>query len=199
MKKNTFLRNVLYIFFVLFILVITNGTAWAEGKILLFNSSVNLLMPKLLMLQRGDTPGAPISPAEGLLRGGTLNNMEGKDAECQRRHADWERNLAPKSMFCGFILSFTCLCVLTAISLSSSAIRLLCSIVFGAILGPLALGLQKYELLKVCPMPPNFGAVLSADLFWWTLAGIGNMVGLIILIRYLTIIRNKFSSEQITP
>jgi hypothetical protein len=178
-----------------------------------FSSTKYLLLVQSGSLQRGSPQDAntntrgetsqsgssPSTPQGAILqRGSQPASSTAKNEECQRRHAEWERNLAVRSLFWGFILSIFILSVLTAMRFSNSVIRLFCSIVLAGVFGPFILGLQKYDLFKVCPEPPSLLGVFSADLFLWTLLGIGVSVSLIAIIRYVTVVRTKFRTQQIT-
>lgn len=149
----------------------------------------------------GNTNSDRQTPASstGLQRGSSVPSDDGKDKECQRRHSDWDRNVATRSASYGFILFFVILCLLTIARISTSVVRAFTSFAGALVLGALILGLQKADLFKVCPSPPGFLSALSGDLAIWTLIGIGLGMSLIYSVQRFVVIRRKFTKKEVTP
>ena len=148
-------------------------------------------------LQRRADENQPASPQrnppdETLQRGSPAAPTNRNEAECQRRHADWRDSLGSRSLFWGLGLNALALTVFTILGFSNTWVRLFVSIVVAVVLVPAALTLQMVNAFKVCPSPPGFFTVLSADLFVWTLAGILLSVSVIAAVRYFGAIRTAF-------
>ena len=133
-------------------------------------------------------PDARGTSSKGLQRAPTPVSTSSRDIECQRRHADWERNRTPWSFFWGFLFYLVINLFLTFISFKNTTVRVITSIVLAALMGPSLLALQMQDALKVCPTPPGFLGSLSAAIFVWTLVGSLSTWLIVCLIRYLIVI-----------
>jgi hypothetical protein len=142
------------------------------------------------------------NPQSGGLQRGTPPSTDEREKqrreECERRHAEWDRNLPKRSAVFGAILYTLAIYFLTFFRFSTTLVRVFWSFVAAVIFGPAVVGLQKYDALKVCPSPPGFLGILTADLFGWTLFGIALIIGLFAAWRYVSVVRRKFHREQVT-
>jgi hypothetical protein len=149
----------------------------------------------------GTQTGSPAGPdsrstpqSRGLQRAPTLSTNS-RDIECQRRHADWDRNRSAWSFFWGFAFYFLANLFLTFLRFKNTTVRVIVSIVIAALLGPSLLAVQMQDALKVCPNPPGFLGSLSAAIFVWTLAGGISTWLVICFLRYL-VVSHQFRKKQ---
>ncbi len=133
--------------------------------------------------------------SRGLQRAPTPASTSSRDIECQRRHADWDRNRSAWSFFWGFAFYLLANLFLTFLRFKNTTVRVIVSIVIAALLGPSLLAAQMQDALKVCPNPPGFLGSLSAAIFVWTLAGGISTWLVICFLRYLVVSR-QFRKTQ---
>jgi len=134
-------------------------------------------------------PGTPTPLSRGLQRASTPAPTSSSDIECQRRHADWDRNRAPWSFFWGFVFYLIANLLLTFIRFWNTTARVILSVVLAAVFGPSLLAMQMQDALKVCPNPPGFLGSLSAAIFVWTLVGAVTTWLVICTVRYVVVSR----------
>jgi hypothetical protein len=142
---------------------------------------------------RSDSGSTPQS--RGLQRAATPISTSGRDIECQRRHADWDRNRSAWSFFWGFCFYLVFSLFFTFVRFKNTTIRVIVAIVIAALLGPSLLAVQMEDALKVCPDPPGFLGSLSAAIFVWTLAGAISTWLVICFLRFLVVSR-QFRQKQ---
>jgi hypothetical protein len=147
-------------------------------------------MPAMITLQSS-------SPSGTLQRAPTPSTTSSRDIECQRRHADWDRNRSAWSFFWGFTFYLAASLFLTFIRFKNSTVRVILSVVAAALLGPSLLAVQMQDALKVCPNPPGFLGSLSAAIFVWTLVGSLVTWLFICLLRYVVVVTRKFRKESV--
>lgn len=133
----------------------------------------------------------PTPSSRGLQRAPTPTVTSSRDLECQRRHADWDRNRAPWSFFWGFVFYLMANLLLTFIRFWNTTARVVLSLILAAVLGPSLLAMQMQDALKVCPNPPGFLGSLSAAIFMWTLVG-GVTTWLVICVVRYVVVRRQF-------
>jgi len=135
--------------------------------------------------------------SRGLQRASSTPVPTNAGVECQRRHADWERNRATYSFLLGAVFYFFLLVLLTFLRFSSTWWRVILSIVLTVPLGLALLALYLMDNFKVCPNPPGFIGSIQIPAGIWILAGMATVFVLIATMRYVTVVRGKFRKETL--
>lgn len=125
------------------------------------------------------------TPQPTLQRRSTPPTTNARSVQCQQQQAEWINNLPSRSFVTGAIAFFILLVFLfTPLGFSRPFVRMFAAFVVAILVSPTIVGFQKHSALRVCPEPPTFLSILTADLFIWTLAGIVAIALLLVIIRY---------------